>query len=110
MSGRQRVLEQGLEQTAGWVRDNARFVEWIRPDGGALCCVRLKRTAFDDEAVRRFYAALPLAGVRVAPGTWFGEEERVFRLGFGAISSSDLDAALTALTKVLNESAYAQAA
>jgi hypothetical protein len=44
--------------------------------------VRLKRTVFNDAAVERFYSALTPQGVRVAPGDWFGDERRVFRLGF----------------------------
>src|SRR5262249_28328444 len=47
-------LAEGLRRTADWVRANADLVEWVRPDAGALCCVRLKPAAFDDTAVARF--------------------------------------------------------
>jgi aspartate/methionine/tyrosine aminotransferase len=77
-----------------WVRVNEARVEWVRPDAGALCCVRLKRQAFDDPAVQRFYKALVGHDVRVAPGSWFGEEERVFRLGFGLVPAAELKQAL----------------
>ena len=95
---RRRRLAEGLARTADWVRENEAFVEWVRPDAGALCCVRLKPSAFDDGAVDRFYEGLAREGVRVANGGWFGDEARVFRLGFGLLPLSELEAALTRLS------------
>ena len=95
---RRRRLAEGLALTADWVRENDAFVEWVRPDAGALCCVRLKPSAFDNGAVDRFYASLARQGIRVANGTWFGDEARVFRLGFGLLSKADLEAALARLS------------
>jgi DNA-binding transcriptional MocR family regulator len=76
-------------------------LEWVEPDAGALCCVRLKARAVDDTAVERFYAALPSEGVRVAPGNWFGEPRRVFRLGFGVLQGSELQQALAGVGQAL---------
>jgi len=95
---RRRRLAEGLALTADWVRENNAFVEWVRPDAGAMCCVRLKPSVFDNGAVDRFYASLAPEGVRVANGIWFGDEARVFRLGFGLLSKADLEAALTRLS------------
>jgi aspartate/methionine/tyrosine aminotransferase len=106
---RRRHLAQNLGATADWVLDNLEFVDWIRPDAGAMCCVRLKRAVFDDAAVSRFYGALPGAGVRVGNGTWFGDEERVFRLGFGLLCAADLKVALASLTTALRHAARAAA-
>ncbi|WP_205944805.1 hypothetical protein [Pelagibius litoralis] len=39
--------------------------------------------------------------VRFGNGDWFGEEPRVFRLGFGLLSMPDLAAGLAALSAVL---------
>jgi len=94
-------LAEGLARTAAWARAHQDLVQWVRPDAGALCCVRLKPSAFDDGAVRQFYDALAGEGVRVAEGKWFGDDDRVFRLGFGMPSASDLDAGLRRLTSVL---------
>src|SRR4029077_13632460 len=77
---RRRRLAENLALTPRWVRENHDFVEWVRPDAGALCCVRLKATVFDNGAVERFYDGLVREGVRVANGSWFGDEARVFRL------------------------------
>jgi aspartate/methionine/tyrosine aminotransferase len=109
MPARRRHLAEGLERTAAFVARNSRFVEWVRPDAGAICCVRLKPSAFDDAAVRRFYDGLAKVGARVASGSWFGDEERIFRLGFGLLSMKDFEAALDALSEVLRRTALAAA-
>jgi hypothetical protein len=58
----------------------------------------LKPAVFDDSAVDRFYEGLAREGVRVANGIWFGDEARVFRLGFGVLSKSALESALACLS------------
>jgi DNA-binding transcriptional MocR family regulator len=106
--GERRVLlDAGLQRTAAWVRANSEYVEWIRPDAGAICCVRLRKTAFDDAAVARFYDAAAANGARVAKGAWFDDEVRVFRLGFGLLSVAELGDALGALADALKETATA---
>jgi aspartate/methionine/tyrosine aminotransferase len=99
---RRRRLAEGLAMTETWVRKNDAFVEWVRPDAGALCCVRLKPSVFDAGAVDRFYARLAREGVRVANGGWFGDEARVFRLGFGLLPAADLEVALERLSAALS--------
>lgn len=106
---RRRRLEEGRARTAEWVAENQDLVEWVKPDAGALCCVRLKPAVFDDVAIGRFYTALAGEGVRVGNGTWFGDDARVFRLGFGLLSMPDLKAALKKLTVALNKAMLAAA-
>jgi aspartate/methionine/tyrosine aminotransferase len=98
---RRQRLADGLARTTAWVRENDAFLEWVRPDAGALCCVRLKPSVFDQGAVRRFYEGLAQEGVRVANGPWFGDEAQVFRLGFGLLSMAELEAALTRLSSAV---------
>ncbi len=105
IGARRERLAAGRHITAQWVQDHAAFVEWVQPDAGALCCVRLHRAAFDDAAVQRFYAALAEEGARVSPGNWFGEEARVFRLGFGFLPAPQLQAALAAAGRALRRAA-----
>jgi aspartate/methionine/tyrosine aminotransferase len=104
--GRQNHFAAGLALTAAWVEQNADRIEWVRPDAGAICCVRLRPNRFSDAAVSRFYSGLANQGVRVASGAWFGDDARVFRLGFGLPPLPDLEAALvgvsTALDKEIN--------
>jgi DNA-binding transcriptional MocR family regulator len=105
LAGRRVHLHAGLQQTADWVRINSDYVEWVRPDAGAMCCIRLKSTAFDNKAVDCFYDAVAEKGARLANGTWFGEEARVFRLGFGLLPLAGLNDAFAALTAALRETA-----
>ncbi|MGF1622235.1 MAG: pyridoxal phosphate-dependent aminotransferase [Rhodomicrobiaceae bacterium] len=102
-------LADCLERVADWVRANDAFVEWVRPHAGALCCVRLKPAVFDAAGVEHFYTALHRQGVRVGNGAWFGEEPRVFRLGFGLLPAAQLDAALRRMTAALRQAQVAAA-
>jgi len=107
LTERRVLLDAGLQRTAAWVRANSDHVEWVQPDAGALCCIRLGHAAFDDGAVTRFYDAAAAKGIRVARGDWFGEEARVFRLGFGLLSMAELGDGLGGLTAALKETATA---
>jgi aspartate/methionine/tyrosine aminotransferase len=98
---RRELLGRNRSLVEAWVARHAAQVEWVRPDAGALCCVRLKHAAFDDAAVDRFHAALGKCGVRVAPGPWFGEAARVFRLGFGLLPGAELRQALEGVLAAL---------
>jgi aspartate/methionine/tyrosine aminotransferase len=106
---RRRRLADGLAKTADWVLANADLIEWVRPDAGALCCVRLRPSVFDDVAVSRFYDVLAAAGIGVADGRWFGDEARVFRLGFGFHPMPVFQTALDALATALRRTARAAA-
>ena len=44
---------------------------------------------------------LAACDTRVAPGSWFGENDRVFRLGFGHLPPADFTAALARLAQAL---------
>ncbi len=105
LAERRRSLAEGLARMTEWVQENQELVEWVQPDAGAICCVRLKPSIFPDSAVSRFYDALASKGIRVANGTWFGDEARVFRLGFGLLSMPDLRGALNVLAGVLKQMA-----
>ncbi len=94
-------LQAGLDRTAAFVADHGDKVAWVRPDAGALCCLRLAPDVFDDAGVEAFHAALRARGVRVAPGAWFGDEPTVFRLGFGLLPIPELEAALAEMGDVL---------
>jgi DNA-binding transcriptional MocR family regulator len=67
--------------------------------------VRLKPAVFDDAAVDGFYQALAGKGTRVANGSWFGDEARIFRLGFGLLPMAELGETLAALAAALRKAA-----
>ena len=54
-------------------------------------------------AVSRFWAGLAKRELQLAPGEWFGEISRIFRLGFGYMPSECLMAALEAVSLHLDE-------
>lgn len=102
LAPRRRLLAEGLGELAAWCDAERHRIEWIRPEGGALCCVRLRADRFDDAAVARFWELLPAHDLQLASGTWFGEPARVFRLGFGYLPPGRLGPALVALSAVLD--------
>ena len=102
LAERQRHLAAGLALTEAWAQRNRELIEWLRPNAGALSCVRLRSSAYDDAAVTRFYDILRRDDTRVASGTWFGEESRVFRLGFGLLPTAELAMALTCVERALD--------
>jgi len=102
LAPRRRLLAEGLVRLAAWCEAERRRIEWIRPDGGALCCLRLRADCFDAAAVARFWELLPGHELQLASGAWFGESERVLRLGFGYLPPARLGPALAALSTVLD--------
>jgi aspartate/methionine/tyrosine aminotransferase len=105
LDARRSLLAEGVSQTAAWVESNKEHVEWVRPEGGALCCLRLKASAFDAEGVARFWAALEKAELQIGNGTWFGESSSVLRLGFGYLPIDILPSALEALSSAIKAAA-----
>jgi len=99
LAPRAALLARAVAELEHWVRDQP--VEFVRPDGGALCCLRLPRDRVPDGAVPGFYARLVERDTRVAPGSWFGEDDRVFRLGFGHLPPADFTEALARLADSL---------
>ena len=105
LAPRRRMLAAALDQLAAWCESEHRHIEWVRPDAGALCCLRLRADAFDAAAVTRFWDLLPHHDLQLARGTWFGESEHAFRLGFGYLPPERLAPALSALSAALDASA-----
>jgi len=102
LAPRRRLLAEGLEELAAWCEAERQRIEWIRPDSGALCCLRLRADKFDTAAVSRFWGLLPRHELQLASGAWFGESDRVLRLGFGYLPPGRLGLALSALSTVLD--------
>jgi hypothetical protein len=101
LAARRKVLREAIELTADWAEQNSEYVEWVRPDAGALCCIRLRESVFDDSALNEFARQTRLHQLQLASGTWFGDEPRVFRLGFGYLPIAQFKTALQALSGVL---------
>jgi aspartate/methionine/tyrosine aminotransferase len=102
LSDRSAHLEHGLAIVERWVTANAAHLNWVRPDAGALCVVRFRPERYDEEAADDAIKSFRARGVMVAPGTLFGESRRTFRLGFGAVSTDELQRALMLMTETLD--------
>lgn len=90
-------LREALRTVENWVSENSEFVEWVRPNAGGMCCIRLKKSAYENEAVEEFYHLVEKRKIKLATGDCFLDDRRVFRLGFGALPISDLKNALDIL-------------
>ena len=100
---RQTLLAEAVELTTDWISQNDRRLEWVRPDAGALCCVRLRPDIFDSAAVTKFYRQARINQVQIASGRWFSEDDRVFRLGFGYLPQPNFKQALAKLSQTIDE-------
>ena len=96
-------LAAALDKVAAWIEHESAFVEWVRPAGGAMCCIRLRADVFADNVVDRFFAKLKAHDTMVAQGRWFDDADRIFRLGFGYLPLSVLDDALGAVSRALRD-------
>ena len=94
-------LARGRELVSRWVTKHADQISWVPPDAGALCCVRLDCAQSDDVLIAQFHDELHQQSARVAPGTWFGDEPDVFRLGFGLLPIDELAHGLEAASHAL---------
>ncbi len=106
---RRQALAVALDKVAAWIETQRDFVDWVRPDGGALCCIRLRPDVYSDADVDAFLARLKVNDAMVAEGRWFDDETRVFRLGFGFLPLAILDDALAAVARSLADSVPARA-
>lgn len=102
LAPRRRLLAGALAELAAWRQNEHKRIEWVRPDAGALCCLRLRSDVFDDAAVSRFWSLLPHHDLQLASGAWFGESNRIFRLGFGHLPPARLGPALSALSSAMS--------
>jgi len=57
---RKMLLQKGVTIVENWIQKNTEFVEWVRPNAGALCCVRLRPDVFTDTEVNAFILRLAM--------------------------------------------------
>jgi hypothetical protein len=102
LAPRREFLAHALQIVEQWHQRERHRVDWVRPDGGAMCCIRLRPDTFDDTAVQRFWTALPELDLQLGVGEWFAETARIARLGFGYLPLEQLTPALEQLTYALD--------
>ncbi|KAJ5520328.1 Pyridoxal phosphate-dependent transferase major protein [Penicillium fimorum] len=100
LSSTRAEMQRRRDQIAAWIDDNSDIFEWVRPEAGVMCFVKMKKVplrdtqAFYDRLLREY-------GTYVGPGRWFERQDIFFRLGFGWPSSEALTAGLQAISKAL---------
>ena len=104
LAPRRTLLADALAVVEDWLATQHGDLRWVRPDAGAFCCVELDPDAFPAARVERLYAELSERSTAVAPGEWFGDDRRVFRLGFGYEPLDTLGAGLDVITQALRAS------
>ena len=104
LAPRRTLLADALAVVEDWLATQQGDLRWVRPDAGAFCCVELDPDAFPAARVERFYAELSERSTAVAPGEWFDDDRRVFRLGFGYEPLDKLGAGLDVITQALRAS------
>lgn len=103
LAGRRGAMRRSRQRVAEWVASSGGEVEWVPPDAGALCCIRLRPERFGDLEVAAVYAAFRKRGVKIAPAAMFGDAKRIFRLGFGGVPEGTLVEALGEMADSLAE-------
>jgi aspartate/methionine/tyrosine aminotransferase len=74
-------IAQGFTIISDWVQDEP-MLEWMQPDGGVTCCVRIPGAS--DDQMRHFYEVLKdRYKTAIGPGYWFRLPMNYLRIGFG---------------------------
>ena len=84
-----------------WIGGQDGRLQWLRPQAGASCCVRLNPDTFGSADVRRSYDRLAERRTVVAPGPWFGDSAHVMRPGLADEPDSQLAKGLEVISDAL---------
>ena len=96
-------MSTGLNLVEHWVNTEKELIDWVKPDAGALCCMRLNRDRLSDYQVNAFWHHLAEADTFVRPGLMFGSDTRHFRLGFGSMPFDQLEEGLNNISQALRK-------
>jgi aspartate/methionine/tyrosine aminotransferase len=86
-----------------WMEGHAGMLDWLPPQAGAFCCMRLDPGRFAPQDLDRFHAYLTRERTQIAPGTWFGDSAHVFRLGLAYEPVDKLAKGLDIISAALEE-------
>ncbi len=94
-------VQRNFEELQHWMNRQA-DLEYIKPDGGAVCFPRIKREA--NVKLSMFYKVLrEKYHTFVGPGHWFERSDRHFRIGFGWPTKENLKNGLENITNALHD-------
>jgi aspartate/methionine/tyrosine aminotransferase len=101
LAARGAVLADARGIVERWTKTHTGRLQWLRPEAGAFCCVRLDPGAFGPQDIDLFYTHLSRQRTLVAPGTWFKDSPLVFRLGHAYEPADKLQKGLDAISVAL---------
>jgi aspartate/methionine/tyrosine aminotransferase len=93
-------MRRRRDRVAAWIESESDLVDWVAPEAGVMCFVRMKKPPASSP--NAFYRRLLLEhGTYVGPGHWFERDDVFFRLGFGWPTWEHLEAGLRAISEAL---------
>jgi len=101
LAARGELLARARATVGQWVAGQDGRVQWLRPEAGAFCCVRLDPDRYGLPDVRRFHDRLAARRTAVAPGPWFGDSDHVLRLGLAYPPPAELEKGLEIIADAL---------
>jgi aspartate/methionine/tyrosine aminotransferase len=84
-----------------WIKAHTGRLQWLRPEAGAFCCLRLDPGTFGPQDIERFHTQLARQRTLVAPGPWFGDSAHIIRLGLAYEPIDRLQKSLDIITAAL---------
>ncbi|KAF5646390.1 aspartate aminotransferase [Fusarium sp. NRRL 52700] len=85
---------------AEWVHKHNDLVDWVRPDAGVMCFIKIKKQP--KGGIEAFYKRLlNNYGVYIGRGTWFERDDCFFRLGYGWPTFEQLKEGLNKISEAL---------
>jgi aspartate/methionine/tyrosine aminotransferase len=101
LASRGELMARARATVAHWIGEQGGRLQWLRPEAGAFCCVRLDPGRFGAGDVRRVHGLLAGQRTAVAPGPWFGDSEHVMRLGLAYPPPGELEKGLGIIADAL---------
>lgn len=95
-------MQRRRDLVAGWVEENSALVEWVKPEAGVMCLIKIKNKPAAG-ALAFYDKLLHEQGVYLGRGGWFEMDDLYFRLGYGWPTWEDLKTGLEILINSLRE-------
>lgn len=93
-------IRRRRDLVAGWVEQESELVDWVKPEAGVMCFVKMKKEP--PGGTENFYSRLLQEyGVYIGRGGWFEREDTFFRLGYGWPTWEELETGLSAISQAL---------
>lgn len=93
-------MRRRRDLVAGWVEENSALIEWVKPEAGVMCLIKIKRKLVVG-ALAFYDKLLHEQEVYLGRGGWFEMDDLYFRLGYGWPTWEDLKTGLEILIKSL---------